>query len=591
MPELIAQGSEPQLRWRRRIPIGESFVIGRASGDWSVPWDNHVSRSHVTAQWDGNCLVIEKLATAKNPVFYQGSPTDKFSLPAGQHFVIGATLFTVVEDVAVEPEESPIPMSEQTYSSAFLRKLQYRDSSQRVAVLGRLPEVIAGASDDIQLFKRVVDVLLSGIPEAASVAIVEMELNETINANVLHWDRRDKRGSTFTPSRRLVQRAIECDESVLHVWEFDMNQPVGAFTMVEDTTWSFATPVRDVAPDGKSWCIYVAGKPSVPSVSDQKVDKQGLQEDMKFTELAASTIANLIRLKRLERSQTSLRQFFSPVVLKALAGADPEEVLSPRETNVAVLFCDLQGFSRINEQYANDLMGLLGRVSRVLGLTTHEFLEHGGVVGDFHGDAAMGFWGWPIADQDYVERACRAALAIRRAIGDLRHDPSLKDFRLGVGVATGPAVAGKIGTADQVKVTVFGPVVNLASRLESMTRRIRAPILIDEVTAQYVRDQVSPNVARVRRVAPIMPYGMDNPTVVHELLPPHGPDCSYTDEDLGAYEQALGAFLNSDWETAWQLLQSVPADDVVKDFLTIHIAQHGRKPPANWDRHIHFDSK
>ena len=67
---------------------------------------------------------------------------------------------------------------------------------------------------------------------------------------------------------------------------------------------------------------------------------------------------------------------------------------------MTVLFCDLRGFSRESERSADDLFGLLERVSRALGVMTHHILEEGGVIGDFHGDAAMGFWGWPIAQAD-----------------------------------------------------------------------------------------------------------------------------------------------------------------------------------------------
>ena len=158
------------------------------------------------------------------------------------------------------------------------------------------------------------------------------------------------------------------------------------------------------------------------------------------------------------------------------------------------MFCDLRGFSRHSEQSAEDLLGLLNRVSQALGVTTHQIREQGGVLGDFHGDAAMGFWGWPLPQPDAAVRACLAALAIRAEFAETasRRDDPLADFRVGIGIATGRAVAGKIGTVDQVKVTVFGPVVNLASRLEGMTKILHAPILIDERTAIVVRNQLSP---------------------------------------------------------------------------------------------------
>ena len=260
---------------------------------------------------------------------------------------------------------------------------------------------------------------------------------------------------------------------------------------------------------------------------------------------------------------------------------------------MTVLFCDLRGFSRRSEQDAGDLLGLLNRVSRALGVMTHCILEQGGVVGDFHGDAAMGFWGWPIEQPDAVERACRAALSIRAAFDEVaqRDEHPLTDFRVGIGVATGPAVAGKIGTVDQVKVTVFGPVVNLASRLETMTKVLRAPLLIDEQTARRVRAQVSPEVARVRRVAKVRPYGMEAAVEVSELLPPVSAFPQLSDQHIAAYERALDALQARDWEAAFQWLHQVPADDRVKDYLTVFIAQHNRMPPPNWDGVIPIATK
>jgi adenylate cyclase len=257
------------------------------------------------------------------------------------------------------------------------------------------------------------------------------------------------------------------------------------------------------------------------------------------------------------------------------------------------LFCDLRGFARRSEQAAGDLHGLLRRVSDALGVTTRHILQTGGVVGDFHGDAAMGFWGWPFEQPDAVARACRAALSIRAefAAASLRSDHPLADFRLGIGIATGSAVAGKIGTVDQVKVTVFGPVVNLASRLEGMTKLLRAPILLDAATAAAVRAHLPPGQARVRRVAVVKPYGCDVPLEVSELLPPPAEQPELTDQDIATYEAALESLLAKDWQRAFQLLHQVTADDRVKDFLTVFIAERNRTPPEGWDGVIPLASK
>src|SRR6185295_5076579 len=84
----------------------------------------------------------------------------------------------------------------------------------------------------------------------------------------------------------------------------------------------------------------------------------------------------------------------------------------------------------------------------------------------------------------------------------------LSDFRVGIGIASGRAVAGKIGTVDQVKITVFGPAVNLASRLETMTRQLRASILIDPPTAAVIRATIPREICRVRRLAKVLPVGL-----------------------------------------------------------------------------------
>jgi adenylate cyclase len=258
-----------------------------------------------------------------------------------------------------------------------------------------------------------------------------------------------------------------------------------------------------------------------------------------------------------------------------------------------VLFCDLRGFSLTSEHAAGDLFSLLRRVSDALGVMTHQILNHGGVVGDFHGDAAMGFWGWPLSSSADARECCMAALGIRRefARAGEQKDQSLADFQVGIGVATGPAVAGKIGTSDQVKVTVFGPVVNLASRLEGMTKTFGAPILMDEQTARAVRKAVPRDVARVRRVARVRPFGMETPSEISELLPPLADLPEVTDEAIADYEAALYAFQAGRWTQAFDLLHRVPAADRVKDFLTVYIAQHNRMAPRDWNGVIELSNK
>jgi adenylate cyclase len=624
MPDLIAQGPRPQDRWRRTLPEkGEEFILGRTAEPWSVGWDDRVSRQHASICWNGSKLEVKKLDRARNAIFYRGQQRDKFLASIGEHFVIGQTTFTVLDhQVQFSTADAPV-FAEQTFSANLLRQNKYRNADERIEALGKLPEIIAGAGSDKELCVRIVNLLLHGVPQASFVAILKLrdagggpeppsgELSDVTivdhfdseatrsdiqfgsDLDVLHWECRRLTGQQFVPSTSMVRTATQTKESVLHVW--NRSAAVNAaFTQSENVDWAFCTPVLSEACPG--WAIYVAGEfdtALLAKLEPQSAQSEALHDDLKFTELTATTLGALRQVRSLQRRQDSLRNFFAPVVMNALRGQDPDKVLEPRQTNVSVLFCDLRGFSQRSEDAADRLLELLKRVSDALGVMTHQILANGGVVGDFHGDAAMGFWGWPIATKNSIQLACQAALGIRKefAQASAQADHPLADFRAGIGIASGPAVAGRIGTTDQVKGTVFGPFVNRAARFEIMTKQLQTSILVDEPTADWVRENVKPDVLRIRRVAKVLPFGMHTPLMVSELLPPEGPQSILLDEHVAAYEQALDHFLQGSWNDAFRLLHQVPAEDQVKDFLTVFIAQHRRTPPPDWQGVIELPGK
>jgi adenylate cyclase len=372
----------------------------------------------------------------------------------------------------------------------------------------------------------------------------------------------------------------------LHVWE--RTQPSTDYTTLLDCDWALCTPVEGAGEE--PWGLYLAGRLDGNGRETATAD---LRTEAKFVGLMAEIVGSIRQLSALERRQAGLRKFLPPSVLTAMGDETDPDRLSPRESLVTVLFCDLRGFSRRAESARNDLPALLKRVSEALGVMTSCISHEGGVIGDFQGDAAMGFWGWPVSAAEDGLHACRAALAIRRAFHQARATPGhpLADFRVGIGLAQGRAVAGRIGTEEHFVFTAFGPVVNLASRLEGQSRTLRVPIVIDESLATAVRAQLPPGEARLRRLARILPLGLDTPTLVHELLPGEGPDCPLTTDHLQAYDQAVDQFLAGDWERAWATLRALPAEDEAQDFLTLQITQHNRQPPADWNGIIRMTAK
>ncbi|MDA8745400.1 adenylate/guanylate cyclase domain-containing protein, partial [Rubripirellula amarantea] len=244
--------------------------------------------------------------------------------------------------------------------------------------------------------------------------------------------------------------------------------------------------------------------------------------------------------------------------------------------DLSVLFCDLRGFSRQSEQGSSDLLGLLARVSDALGVMTRHILDCRGVIGDFHGDAAMGFWGWPLQQEDAAVRAVDAASRIR---DDYRAGTKVGGFRCGIGIATGRAVAGRIGTVDQVKVTAFGPVVNLASRLETLTKRFGVEVILDEATYSIV--SASPNSSFfLRRLGMVVPAGFSQAANMYELMLPGG----LTAEQVKQHQQALEWFEAGQWSEAERLLVQLPSADRPSELLLAMIRKYNGQPPSSWDK-------
>jgi adenylate cyclase len=593
MSRLVAKGPSGEekrcrLRPERKVrlgrhPHGASSDLGELEL-FEVPWEAKLSRNHAELSWGRGKLDVTRLPDAKNPLFFKGEEQESFGMELGEHFVVGETTFTLTEDRVSIASDDPTPLEVVGYTIAEIRETRYRDADERLEVLATLPEVIRRATSDEELFSRLVLLLFAAIPTADAAAIVRVS-GEARAVEVFYWDSRHATTSGFRPSRRLILDAVDHHRhSVRSLWGAASSEVDGPeYTMAESLDWAFCTPVPGEACAG--WGLYVAGK-----AGDARVD---LRPDMKFTELVSDLLGAMRDFQSLQRQQATLGRFFSPVTLPILSSAEGEKALEPRQTEVTILFCDLRGFSREAERSRDDLMGLLRRVSRALDVMTKCIHSHRGVIGDFQGDAALAFWGWPIDDGASALEACRAAVEIRQRFAAAAESPSdpLAGFRCGIGIATGDAVAGRLGTAGQFKIDVFGPVVNLASRLEGITKQLRVPILVDENTVERARTSVAGDELRFRRLARLRPYGMDRALTVSELLPRTGESNILDEGEVALYERALDAFLAGRWDEAFSLLHEVPPWDHGKDFLTTHILTHRREPPPGWDGVVALESK
>lgn len=587
MAELTAVGSEPHQRWQKPIPAGESVCLGRAPRQgWRVPWDIMISREHANIEIINGQVVVRCLETARNPILYRDQPCREFRCGAGETFTIGTTRFLISESIELKPSAG---IEERSFAPHELRSVSFADPTKQMELIATIPELIRTTTTDEELAVRLVGLLLSALPRADVAAVVQYEDLSRINNGIptmMRWDSRTVSVERFTPSKRLMEKALISGQSIVHQWNHSAaDESAQAFTICDNLDWAICTPLKHESCRG--WCLYVSGK------SPLGLPVEKMMPDLRFVELMAEFIGSVRQIRQLERLQAGMSHFFSPTVMETLTADKAKVLLQPREGDISVLFCDVRGFSRLIERQQSEMMQLLDRVSRALSIMTRGIMKHDGIIADFQGDAALGFWGWPVALIDGPLPACQAALEIREQFSQVSKTPGhpLTDFRVGIGVSHGRAVAGSIGSELQVKVGVFGHVVNLGARLEGMTRILGVPLLVDEATAAVVVEAGSAFPGRVRRLGRFRPSGFVTPTGVYELYPVSSEEPILSEENVKVFESAVDLFEKGDWSRCVSKLESIPESDGARQFLMGWITKSGGRPPESWDGIISLDSK
>jgi len=313
------------------------------------------------------------------------------------------------------------------------------------------------------------------------------------------------------------------------------------------------------------------------------------EDEFVFVGIVAWILRAVRTIHDLNRSQSSVQAFLPKPIRNLLQQKGPEEAFRTEHAQAAVLFCDLRGSCKIAEHGAADLQASWDRLQAALSVMTEAITNHYGTIGDFVGDAAMGFWGWPrmgSASRDLTEAvkaACKAADILRERLRQKsRGTGPLAGFACGMGIAAGEVVAGMLGTEDQRKIGVFGPVVNLAARLESMTKQLGAAILIDQTAANLLVRSETTLQQQVRYLAHVLPVGMEQPVKVFELMPPEADESRLSHARLQLFEQGQQAFEQGNWPEARRFLERLAdANDGPSKFLLSYM-NTAEKPPATF---------
>ncbi len=633
LAELIVQGPAGE-EFRQQLVEGRTVRIGRAPTDgWAIGWDRTISREHADLCWKDGKLTVACLENAGNPIKLKGGVHRRISVGGAETFDIGqSSFFVAVERMArnakpgqrlefvresdgrfpvskakeqpkelMETVDSSDDVEEHTYQASDLKNVAFGDTQRQMELLSNLPQIISESKGDVDLALLLCGMLLDAIPPAAAVAVTVFEESDVNHMRahdepdaaipkpkLMRVQTRDGFEGRFMPSRRLLRKALRQGESAMHI--VSETEGEGAqFTMASSFGWAFCAPIS--APSCLGWCLYVSGAGG--REGNLFVTEEDLKGDLRFTQLVSQLIGSIRTVRTLQEQTTQLSAFFSPKVIANLTKkGGAADIMVPSRRDISVLFCDVRGFSRKSEQLQDDLETLLDCVKAALSAMTGGILAYDGSIADFQGDAALGFWGWPAPLADGPISACRAALAIMQAFKlPLEQQGLLEGFSCGAGIAHGQAIAGQVGTTQQAKIGVFGPVVNQGSRIEGMTRMFGVDICIDEATANFVRRLMPPEEGRVRRLARLRPKGMDTAVEVSELLPPEIDSPRLTAEIVTAHELAVEHVIAGRWTEAIEILQPRAEIDQPSRFLLEHMAASDNQPPADWDGAFRLTSK
>ncbi|WP_230558939.1 adenylate/guanylate cyclase domain-containing protein [Variovorax paradoxus] len=222
----------------------------------------------------------------------------------------------------------------------------------------------------------------------------------------------------------------------------------------------------------------------------------------------------------LDESARSLRAFskFVPVdVISQLVAEGRALAPSGSPRRMTVMFTDIEGFTRISESMeANVLVRML---TEYFNLATRVLARYGGVIDKFMGDGIMVLWGAPADLKDAEYRACLAALQLHIEMGALNrkwHADGLPEFRTRIGIHTGVAIAGVLGSNDRLSYTSLGDVVNVASRIEGINKQLGTHTLVSEVTFAGLKGRL-----QTRRIDErVALRGRRTRMVLYELLMP-----------------------------------------------------------------------
>jgi len=293
----------------------------------------------------------------------------------------------------------------------------------------------------------------------------------------------------------------------------------------------------------------------------------------------------LVEEKEKRRVRGAFQQYLSPEVIRRLL--ENPDLVKPRKTEVTVMFSDVRGFTTISEKL--DAQELASLLNEYLTDMTQIVFRHNGTLDKYIGDAVMAFWGAPFEISGHATEGCRAALEMIARLREMQKKWLAEGkpvLDIGVGLSTGVASVGNMGSALRYGYTALGDTVNLSARLEGLNKEYGTHILLSDKTYEAVEDPLFV----FRELDLIRVKGKLQPVTLYELVAARGTlegDAPDLEMRLEFFAQGRACYRERRWQDAQivfeKLLERWPEDGPARMYLNRCKEYLVAGPEENWD--------
>ena len=253
------------------------------------------------------------------------------------------------------------------------------------------------------------------------------------------------------------------------------------------------------------------------------------------------------------RQLTTIFSQYIPPELAQNFSTDPESLgIQSESREITVMFCDIQNFTSISEKLEPQVLAKW--LNHYFTLVSAIIVRHKGTIDKYMGDCIMAFWGAPIASDQHSRDALNAAIEIQQALKSLRAKLAknkLPQIYAGIGISSGLANVGNIGSELRKAYTAIGDVVNIAERVEKQTRYYDTSIIISNINEYSMPDIL------FRELDTIQVKGKKDSIKMLQPIGPRKEASGDVLEDLSIFQQALELFHNDELNKAEELLKSL----------------------------------